>query len=72
MNDMSTLNIKENSFITKRTSEDITDSIEKVINKYKFQLSILLIQKHLENHHIFSFEKVEIGDIEKKINNINS
>ena len=66
MNDMSTLNIKENSFITNRTSEDITDSIEKVINKYKFQLSILLIQKHLENHDIFSFEKVEIGDIEKK------
>ena len=40
---MSVLTIKENSFITNRTSGDITDPIDKAINKYKFHPSILLI-----------------------------
>ena len=71
-NDMSTLNIKENSVITSRTSDCTTDSIDIIMDKYKFRLNILLIQKHLENHHIFSFKTVEIGDIKKEINNINS
>ena len=71
-NDVSTLNIKENGVITSRTSDCTTDSIDIIMDKYKFRLNILLIQKHLENHHIFSFKTVEIGDIKKEINNINS
>ena len=67
----STLNIKENSFITNRPLDGITDPIDKAIDKYKFHPSILLIQKHLKNHDVFSFKTVEIGDIEKEINNIN-
>ena len=68
---MSTLNVKENRFITDRSSNDISDPIDKAIGKYKFHPSILLIRKHLKNHDVFSFKTVEIGDIEKEINNIN-
>ena len=70
-NAVSTLNIKENRFITNRSSDGITDPIDKAIDKYKFHPSILLIRKHLKNHGIFSFKTVEIGDVEKEINNIN-
>ena len=49
----------------------MTDPIDKAIDKYKFHPSILLIQKHLKNRDVFSLKTVEIGDIEKEINNIN-
>ena len=62
----STLNIKENNFITNRSLDGITDPIDKAIEKYKFHPSILLIQKHLKNHNVFSFKTVETGDIEKE------
>ena len=68
-NAVSTLNVKENRFITSRSSDGITDPVDKTIDKYKFHPSIILIQKHLKNH-VFSFKTVEIGDIEKEINNI--
>ena len=71
-NAVSTFDIKENSFITNRSLDGITDPIDKTINKYKFHPSILLLQKHLKNQDVFSFKTVEIGDIEKEINNINS
>ena len=70
-NAVSTLNITEHSFITTSTSDDITDRIDKAIDKYKFHPNILLIQKHLKNHDVFSFETVEIGDTGKEVNNIN-
>ena len=40
-NAVSALNIKENSFITNRTSDDTTDPIDKALAKYKFHPSIL-------------------------------
>ena len=40
-NAVSTLNITENSFITTRTSDGLTDLIDKAIDKYKFYLSIV-------------------------------
>ena len=69
-NAVSTLNNLENRFITNRSSDGITDPIDKAIEKYKFYPRILLIQKHL-NHDVFSFKKVEIGGIEKQTSNIN-
>ena len=42
-NVLSTSNINESSFTTNRTSDDITDPIDKAIDKYKFHPSILLI-----------------------------
>ena len=70
-NAVSTLNVKENRFITNRSSDGITDPADKAIEKYTFHPSIFLIQKHLKNHDFFSFKTVEIGDIEKEIKNIN-
>ena len=70
-NAASTLNITENRFITTRASDGIADCIGKVVDKYKFHPSILLMQKHLKNHDVFSFKTVEMSDIEKEINNIN-
>ena len=66
-----TLNIKENRFITNRSQDGITDSIDEAIGKYKSQLSVLLIRKIQKNHDVFLFKTVEIGDIEKEINSIN-
>ena len=69
---MSTLNIKKNSFITNRSLDGITDPIDQTIDKEdKFHPGIRLIQKHLKNHDVFPFKTVEIGDIEKEIDNIN-
>ena len=65
---MSTLNFKENRFITNSSSGDISDPIDKAIDKYKFHPSILLIWKHLNNHDVVLFKTVEIGNIEKEIN----
>ena len=67
---MSTLNIKENRFITNRSSDGTTDPLDKAIDRYKLHRSILLIQERRQNHNVFSFKTVAIGDIEKKINNI--
>ena len=50
-NALSTLNITENSFITTRTSDGITDLVDKAIDK--FHPSILLIQKHLKTALVF-------------------
>ena len=61
-NAVSTLNIKGNSFITNRSLDGITDPIDKAIDKYKFYPTILLIQKHLKSHDVFSFKTVEIGE----------
>ena len=52
-NAVSTLNIKENRFITNRSSDGITDPVDKAIDKYKFHPSILLIQKHLKTTIFF-------------------
>ena len=70
-NVVSTLNIKENRFITNRSSDDISDPIDKAIDKCKFHPSILSIRKHLKNRDVVSFKTVEIDDIEKEINNTN-
>ena len=66
---MSTLNITENSFITTRISDGITDPVDKAIDK--FHPSILLIQKHLKNHDGFPFKRAVLGVIEREINNVN-
>ena len=59
-NAVSTLNIKENRIITNRSSKDISNPIDKAIDKYKFHPRIILIRKHLKNHDIISFKRVEI------------
>ena len=48
-----TLNIKENRFITNRSQDGITDSIDEAIGKCKSQLSVLLIRKHPKKPRCF-------------------
>ena len=52
-NAVSTSNIKENSFITNRSLDCITDPIDKAIDKYKFHPSILLIRKTSKKSRCF-------------------
>ena len=52
-NAVSTLNIKENRFITNRSSDGVTDPKDKAIDKYKFLSGILLIRKHLKTTMFF-------------------
>ena len=44
-NALITKEFKENSLITNRPSDNVTDAIEKANEKYKFQPNILLMQK---------------------------
>ena len=60
-NAVSTLNIKENRFITNKSSNDISNPIDKAIDKYKFHPRIILMGKHLKNHDVFSFKTVDIN-----------
>ena len=57
-NAVSTLNIIKNSFITNMKSDDITDPIDKAIDKYKFHPSIFLRKKHLNTTMFFLFKTV--------------
>ena len=62
-NAVSTLNITENSFITTRISDGITDPS-------LHSPSILWYKSIWKSATYFPFKTVEMGDIEKKINNI--
>ena len=62
----SILNVNENTLITNSTLDDTTDLMEKAIEKYKIQPSIILIEKRFEYSNIFPSETVEISDSENK------
>ena len=59
------------NFTTNRTSDDLTDPIEKDRKREIKVPSILLLEKHFESSSQFSFNTVEVSDIEKEISNIN-
>ena len=59
------------NFTTNRTSDDLTDPIEKDRKREIKVRSILLLEKHFESSSQFSFNTVEVSDIEKEISNIN-
>ena len=56
---------------TNRTSDDLTDPIEKDRKREIKVRSILLLEKHFESSSQFSLNTVEVSDIEKEISNIN-
>ena len=67
-----TLDIKENSYITNHNIPYITDPIEKVIEKYKFHPSILLIKEKTKcEANSFDFVPVTVNDVEKEIKKLN-
>ena len=56
-------------YIINHDSDNLFDSLDKTICKYKFS-SILLIKIKLENQKPFSFQPISKLDIEKEIQNI--
>ena len=67
-NAVSTLNIKENSFIINHDNSHITDPVEKAIEKYKFHPSILLIKEKTKCvADSFDFVSVSADEVEKEI-----
>ena len=64
------LGITENTYIADNIN-DITDPVNKAIDKFKNQPSILLIQSKVENDSTFSFNEVSLSDIEKELRSLN-
>ena len=56
-------------YIINHDSDNLFDSLDKTICKYKFS-SILLIKIKLENQKPFSFQPISKLDIEKEIQNL--
>ena len=61
-------NLNNNSHLVD-SSSSITDAIDKVTNTYKFNPSILLIKRQLENVDPFSFKDVSISKL-RELNSI--
>ena len=71
-NAVSTLDIKENSFIINHDNSHITDPVEKAIEKYKFHPSILLIKEKTKSVAAsFDFVSVSVDEVEKEIKRLN-
>ena len=67
-NAVSTLDIKENSFIINHDNSHITDPVEKSIEKYKFPPSILLIKEKTKClADSFDFVSASVDEVEKEI-----
>ena len=66
-NAVSSLKLNENSFVINNEHKNIQDPIEKIIVKYQFYLSILIIKNKTENANIFRFKHVMLSDIKNQI-----
>ena len=64
------LGITENTY-TVDNSNDITDPVNKAIDKFKNHASILLIQRKVANDSTFSFNEASLSDIEKELRSLN-
>ena len=60
----------ENTYIVDN-SNNITDPVNKVIDKFKNHPSILLIQSKIVNDSTFSFNETSLSDIEKELRSLN-
>ena len=58
--------ITENTYIVDN-SNDITDPVNKAIDKFKNHPSILLIQSKIANDSTFSFNKASFSDIDREL-----
>ena len=59
------LGITENTYIADNIN-DITDPVNKAIDKFKNHPSILLIQSKVENDSTFSFNELSLSDAQPK------
>ena len=64
------LGINENTYIVDN-SNDITEPVNKAIDKFKSHHSILLIQSKVANDRTFSFNEASLSDIEKELRTLN-
>ena len=71
-NAVSSLKLNENSFVINNEHKNIQDPIEKIIVKYQFYLSILIIKNKTENANIFRFKHVMLSDIKNQIKGQNT
>ena len=62
---VSSLKLNENSFVNNNEDKTIQDPIEKIVVKYKFHPSILIIKNEIENTNTFRFKHVMLSDIKK-------
>ena len=71
-NAASSLKLNENSFVINNKHKYIQDPIEKIIVKYQFHRSILIIKNKMENTNIFRFKHVMLSDIKNEIKGFDS
>ena len=64
------LGITENTYIVDNSNE-ITDPVNKAIDKFKNHRSILLIQRKVANDSTSSFNEGSLSDIEKELRSLN-
>ena len=65
------LKLNENSFVINNEHKNIQDPTEKIIVKYQFHPSILIIKNKIENTNTFHFKHVMLSDIKNEINGLN-
>ena len=70
-NDVSSLDINENSSIINKNFQNINNPVDRAIEMYKYHPNIILINNKVDNQNKFSFEPVALSDIVKDIKDIN-
>ena len=70
-NAVSSLKLNENSFVINDKLKGIQDPIKKIIVKYQFHPTILIIKNKIKNTNTFGFKHVMLSDIKNKIKGLN-
>ena len=71
-NAVSSLKLNENSFFINNEHKNIQDSIEKIIVKYQFHPSSLIIKNKIKNTNTFRFKHVMLSDIKNEVKGLHS
>ena len=71
-NAVSSLKLNENSFFINNEYKNIQDSIEKIIVKYQFHPSSLIIKNKIKNTNTFRFKHVMLSDIKNEVKGLHS
>ena len=66
------LKLNENSFFINNEHKNIQDSIEKIIVKYQFHPSSLIIKNKIKNTNTFRFKHVMLSDIKNEVKGLHS
>ena len=71
-NAVSTWDINENSSIINQNFKNFDNTVDRAIEMYKYHPSIILINQKIGNQNKFSFEPIDLSDVVKEINDINT